>query len=444
MIKKVTGFIGRNRLLCKNKKYIVALSGGADSTALLIIMLRLGYNVEAAHCNFHLRGEESLRDENFCVDLCNKNHVKLHKAHFDTRTYAEVHKVSIEMAARDLRYAYFRQLKNDIGADAICVAHHCDDSVETFLMNLIRGTGIQGLTGISPINDDIVRPLLCVSRKEIEKYLNDIGQNYVTDSTNLINDVTRNKIRLDVIPLLESINPSVSNNIARTAERINEAMRVFNCSIHKSVNNVVVRKKDAVHIIIDKLKEQPSPEYTLYYILKNFSFTPDGIEHIYGNIDAAPGTEYRSKTHQLLIDRDTIIIEPADEEKEEKNMCIPETGIYVYNNQKFKFERFHRTKGFKINHSNNCCCLDAKNLNFPFFIRKTDKGDRFIPLGMKGSKLLSDYMTDRKMTLFDKRRQSVVTDSKGRIIWVVNERPDDRFRITDETTDIFQITMTIS
>ena len=195
---KVSDFIGKHQLLSHEGLHLVALSGGPDSVALLLVLRELGYKIEAAHCNFHLRGEESDRDEEFVKSLCNKLDIPFHIIHFDTREYATLHQVSVEMAARDLRYGYFRQLCQDIGAASVCVAHHRDDAVETLLMNLLRGSGIHGLTGIRPKNGAIVRPLLCVSREEIEQYLHSIGQDYVTDSTNLVNDVMRNKIRLEV------------------------------------------------------------------------------------------------------------------------------------------------------------------------------------------------------------------------------------------------------
>ena len=198
---KVSDFIGKHQLLSRDSLHIVALSGGADSVALLHILSELGYRIEAAHCNFHLRGEESNRDELFVKELCEKNNIPLHLIHFNTEEYASLHQVSIEMAARDLRYHYFSQLCQDIGAASVCVAHHRDDAVETLLMNLLRGSGIHGLTGIRPQNGLVVRPLLCLSRQEIEDYLHSIGQEYVVDSTNLTDDVLRNKIRHHVIPL---------------------------------------------------------------------------------------------------------------------------------------------------------------------------------------------------------------------------------------------------
>ena len=209
MWSKVEAYINKHKLLETSNLYLAALSGGADSVALLLLLKEGGFNVHAAHCNFRLRGAESDRDEAFCVELCRQQGVELHRAHFDTREYAAVHKVSIEMAARELRYRWFSQLREDIGASGVCVAHHRDDSVETVLLNLVRGTGLRGLTGIQPRNGDVLRPLLCVSRAEIEQYLTDRGQGYVTDSTNLEADVMRNKIRLQLIPLLKTLNPSV-------------------------------------------------------------------------------------------------------------------------------------------------------------------------------------------------------------------------------------------
>ena len=222
MWSKVETYIKKYNLLNTNDLYIIGLSGGADSVALLLMLKEGGFNVHAAHCNFLLRGAESDRDEAFCVSLCQQLGVELHRAHFYTRTYAESHHVSIEMAARELRYKWFEQLRQDIGAVGICVAHHRDDSVETVLLNLVRGTGLRGLTGIQPRNGSILRPLLCVSRAEIEAFLAEKGQEYVTDSTNLEADVQRNIIRLEVLPLLRRLNPAVAENIQRTAENLSE------------------------------------------------------------------------------------------------------------------------------------------------------------------------------------------------------------------------------
>ena len=251
MWSKVDAYIKKYKLLKYSDLYFVALSGGADSVALLLLLKEHGFNVHAAHCNFRLRGAESDRDEAFCVELCRGLGVELHRVHFDTRAYADLHKVSIEMAARELRYGWFAQLCKDLGAAGVCVAHHRDDSVETVLLNLVRGTGLRGLTGIKPLTSHgdrpslsqtshgvcppvrLVRPLLCVSRAEIEAFLAERGQKYVTDSTNLEADVLRNKIRLQVLPMLRELNPAVSENIQRTAENLAEAQEVLDAVVGK-------------------------------------------------------------------------------------------------------------------------------------------------------------------------------------------------------------------
>ncbi len=426
---KIQRYIDSYSLLAPKSKVLVALSGGADSVALLRLLLTLGYKVEAAHCNFHLRGEESVRDEEFCRQLCEDHNVPLHLAHFDTKTYATLHKVSIEMAARDLRYNYFIQLRHDNGFDAVCVAHHKDDSVETVLLNLIRGTGIEGLKGIAPKNGHIVRPLLCIDREEILSYLSSIKQDYVIDSTNLEDDVQRNKVRLNLIPLLKEINPAASRNIAKVAQRVYDTLPMLDDAVTQSITRTVTQQDDRIRIDINRLKQEKSPEVTLWYILKDKGFSSSQVEQIFASLSSQSGREWTSATHALVIDRQTIIVEPADDANH-KRMLIPETGTYIYNeNRKFRFSLQTIDSDFILSRQSDTVCLDADKISFPLTIRRVQKGDSFVPFGMKGKKLLSDFLTDRKMSLFDKRRQLVVTDASDRIVWVVGIRPDDRCRI---------------
>lgn len=442
---RISRFIEDNHLLNKDEKCLVALSGGADSVALSLVLLGLGYDVEAAHCNFHLRGKESDRDEMFCVEFCKTNSIPLHIAHFDTASFARLHKISIEMAARKLRYSYFRQLLPDTGATAVCVAHHRDDSVETVLMNLIRGTGIHGLTGISPKNGDVVRPLLCVSRQDIEDALHLAGQDYVTDSTNLVDDVVRNKIRLDVLPLMRQINPSVGESIAKTAMRVDEVAGVFDDVVGKAAAHVVSGSDNGVmRLSLAALKTAPAPEHVLFSILKDCNFTSPQVEQIYRAAGSEPGRVFSSSSHRLLVDRADIIIEPLCDGND-RQMKIPEDGLYVYDdNTKFRVERRDFAPDMEISKSSDCIYADLSKVTFPLVVRKTVAGDRFIPFGMKGSKLVSDYLTDRKMTLFDKQRQLVVTDSSGKIVWLVGQRPDNRCRITGDTGAVLILTLIVS
>ncbi|ERK00051.1 tRNA lysidine(34) synthetase TilS [Hoylesella pleuritidis] len=429
-LKTISDYISHYKLLKVNGKYLVALSGGADSVALLRVLLTLGYAVEAIHCNFHLRGEESDRDEFFCKTLCNKLGVTFHSVHFDTITYARQHKVSIEMAARELRYRYFERLCQDIDATAICVAHHRDDNAETVLLNLIRGTGITGLAGIAPRRGYIIRPLLGVNRQEIIEYLDSIKQDFVTDSTNLTDNVVRNKIRLHILPLLADINPSVSESIAKTADHVREATKYVESGVKAAVNQICKPTDRGCYISLDELKKTISVKYTLYEILKTYGFNSSQIKQIAESLNVETGKEWHSKTHTTLIDRGHLLIELIDD-KDILPLKIYEDGTYIYGREMtFYFLSKQINGNNEVFKKPNCVCLDARNIHYPLIIRKIKAGDRFVPFGMTGSKLVSDYLTDCKMPLFKKRRQLVVTNDEGKILWLVNQRPSNEFCIT--------------
>ena len=425
MWSKVERYINKHNLLNPNELYIVALSGGADSVALLLLLKNAHFNVHAAHCNFHLRGDESDRDEAFCVELCQRLGVELHRAHFDTREYAELHKVSIEMAARELRYKWFEQLRQDLGAAGICVAHHRDDSVETVLLNLVRGTGLRGLTGIQPRNGNILRPLLCVSRAEIETFLAKKGQKYVTDSTNWEADVQRNVVRLAVLPLLKRLNPAVAENIQRTAENLAEAQQVLNVAIANINSSNILNLSD--------LENYGSSEYLAFEWLKKYGFNGDQVRQI---LDAETGKIISSAMgYDVLKDRGRLIVEPALQPF--KPMRIPEEGTYVLDEDK----RFSvRKKPVYVSKEPHIVTLDAAKIQFPLTIRRVEEGDWMQPYGMKGRKLLSDLMTDLKMTVFEKRRQLVVVDNQGVAVWAVGLRVADFVAVTEVTNEVFELT----
>lgn len=437
---RVAAFVSAHKLFSGGGKYIVALSGGADSVALIKIMCSLGYNVEAAHCNFHLRGEESNRDEEFCVSLCAQMGICLHRIHFDTYEYATLHKVSIEMAARDLRYRYFEQLRMDIGADTVCVAHHQDDNVETILLNIVRGTGLNGLTGMSPRNGNIIRPLLCLTRKEILDYLETFGQKFVTDSSNLVDDVQRNKLRLNVIPLLEEINPAVKSNILKMSRWAGEASSVVDFSLSRAKESVMTFG-NCIEIDIAAVESFPSPEYLLWHILKDYGFNSAQITNISACLHFDTGKTWFSTSHELVINRDRLLLLPLDE-TEKLNKKIPEEGTYVFGEKiKLRIEKNIINDGYSISRQNNKVCLDASKVKFPLVVRNVSDGDRFFPFGMKGTKLVNDFLTDQKVPLPLKRRQLVVTDADGNIIWVVGRRPDGRFCISKRSIAAIEISL---
>ena len=431
LIDSVRAFIAKERLLASDALHLVALSGGADSVALLLVLKRLGYDVEAAHCNFHLRGEESDRDERFVVSLCEKLHVKLHLIHFDTKTYADLHQQSIEMAARELRYRYFEQLRQDIDAGEVCVAHHQDDAVETLLMNLVRGTGIHGLTGIRPRNGHVVRPLLCVSRSDILEFLNAVGQTYVTDSSNLVPDIVRNKLRLHIIPALRELNPAVSETIAKTAVRMGEVEKVYNRAVSDALSRLYVNHA----VSVEALLREPSPESLLYELLVPMGFAPAQVEQVYNSLAGEPGRMFQSPTHEAVIDRGRLVVE--ERTKPLPTMRIPESGVYQYaDGMKFRIEV---SDSVEVSKDPAVATLDADKVAFPLTIRPVQAGDRFHPFGMQGSRLVSDYLTDRKLTVFDKRRQLALTNPDGTILWLVGERTDQRFAVEANTRQVLTI-----
>ena len=427
MWSKVSAYINKHKLLNANDLYIVALSGGADSVALLLLLKEGGFNVHAAHCNFLLRGSESDRDEAFCVDLCRQLGVELHRAHFATREYAEAHKVSVEMAARELRYNWFEQLRKDIGAVGICVDHHRDDSVETVLLNMIRGTGLRGLTGIQPRNGYVLRPLLCVSRDEIEHFLAKRGQKYVIDSTNLETDVKRNKVRLQVLPLLRTLNPAVSDNIQRMVENVAEAQIVLDSLLDN------FKKHNTLEL--SELEKYGSSEYVIYEWLKNYGFNGTQAQQV---LEAETGKIMSSSQgYDVLKDRERLIIERTL--KPFNPMRIPEEGMYVLDE---KMRLSLRKCAAYVSKKPFVATFDAQKVVFPLTVRRVEEGDWMIPFGMRGRKLLSDLMTDRKMTVFEKRRQLVVVDAQDVIVWAVGLRIADSVAVAETTQSVLELILT--
>ena len=439
-LRKIEQFIEQKELMNNSQLYLVALSGGADSVALLLALKKLGYNIEAAHCNFHLRGEESDRDEDFCKNLCRELDIKLHLAHFDTQTNASLHGISIEMAARNLRYNYFKALLKDINASAVCVAHHKDDSAETLLLNLVRGTGIEGLTGIKSKNNRIVRPFLCVRRNEIVNYLEQQNQLFVTDSSNLVNDVQRNKIRLDVMPLLQTINPLVVEHLNQTGEYIEEAASILNTALEQMQNRVVLLKTEEQTIVdIERLEKEQSSNYLLWYILKNYGFNAAQIKQISCGLKTSVGRVWESTTHALTINNNKIIVEPLFT-CDTKEYRLIEEGLYHLNSKlsiEIKKEPYSIDNGFSKDPKD--VWIDADKVVFPLSVRLIKEGDRMIPLGMKGSKLISDILTDTKVSYFDRQRQYVLLNNDQQIIWLVGRRIDDRYKITSSTKTVLKI-----
>lgn len=433
--EKVKNCIARHELLGREHPVLVALSGGADSVALACVLQDLGYKIEAAHCNFCLRGAESDRDEAFVTDFCQRRKIVLHRRCFSTHAYAHEHHVSIEMAARTLRYDFFEQLLQERELDSVAVAHHREDNTETVLLNLLRGTGIRGLRGIQYRNGKVVRPLLDVSRQEIEDYLAECHQDYVTDSTNLQDEVQRNKIRLNVMPRMREIYPNVDESIHQGARRLSDAFRIYEYGMDLLMQQVVQGNR----ILLEELNRTPAPETVLYEILNRMDFNPAQVAAIYEQQGGESGKVYESPTHRLLRDREALVFEKKAVRPVRLEKVLPLEGIMrVTDDVTFLISRSSYSSGGPLPREKNVICMDLDKVEFPLVVRTPQTGDRFMPFGMKGMKLVSDFLTDLKKNVFEKERQLLVC-SGDKIAWVVGERPDDRFRVTEHTRHILRI-----
>lgn len=418
MIEKLRAYIEREIGLEAGSFILIALSGGADSTALLLILKELGYKLHALHCNFHLRGEESNRDQAFVEELCKEQDVPFSVRHFNTEEEAKRRGISIEMAARDLRYNWFREMlkaltQSGSGEGVIAVAHHRDDQAETILLNLLRGTGVRGLVGMQPQHDGIIRPLLCMSREEILGYLRQKGQSYVTDSTNSERTYLRNRIRLDVIPLLQSINPSAVEHLCLAGDNVRESLPYYIKGIEAAFKEFGITEEA---FPLSALTSRT----LLHEWLSGKSFNQAQEEEMQRAAESSVGKMWHSKTHTILHDRKALILAPLSnipnvpQIKQEIVSCIGETGPDI-------------------------AYFDADLVIKPIEVRPVQEGDAFVPFGMRGRKLISDYLTDRKLNRFEKTDTFVATCGED-IIWLIGHRSDNRYRVTEKTTCILKLT----
>ena len=434
----------------------VALSGGADSTALLMALVAMGCHVEALHCNFELRGRESDADEAACRRLCRRYGVPLTVRHFRTRAFAQRQGMSIEMAARELRYEWFADVVRQRGLAALCVAHHRDDNIETMLLNLIRGTGLRGLTGMKPVTRRkdglvVVRPLLGVTRADIESWLTAEGASWQTDSTNLSSDAAqRNTIRLELLPLLETMNPRVRETLAATAQRLNDAQLL--CDDAMTHVRHKVSGRDATHamtIDIDALRQTAAPSLVLYELLSPAGFTGDQVTDIMSHLDGDPGHVWLAKGGaRLLRDRGRLLLDAerlstdVDTRRSAtaEATVMPLDGRIELSGVCLNVRRRPVDATFVIPRQATVACFDLSRLTLPLTLRRTRMGDRFRPFGMEGTRLVSDLLTDAKVSLFERERQLVVC-SGDEIIWVVGRRVAAGHEVTADTRHAMTITL---
>lgn len=424
----------------EDRRVLVALSGGADSMCLLTALLRLGYKVEAAHCNFHLRGTHSDNDALFVQRHCQQQNVPLHLTDFDTKYEAELHGESIEMAARRLRYAWFEEVIQTTGIQILCVAHHLNDNVETTLLNLTRGTGIRGLTGMARHHKHIVRPMLTLTRQEIEDFLEEESIDFVTDHTNTDTRFRRNKIRHEVLPLLHSINPSVDQAIADTMQHLSGTACLAEYAVNH-LRNILCKDVDK-GIDIDKttLLSLPFPtegrQALLHELLAPYQFSPV-LSDIFAGFSKEPGSIFESRDYIATHTAKGLSIRMKPKHCPPLALPFNDT-VLLPNGTLLQTQCLARTELPEIPRSVDTACLDAEKVKETLHCRSIQEGDRFRPFGMHGTKLVSDYLTDRKRSRIEKMATCVVCDG-SQIVWLIGERPDDRYAITSNTRNILLI-----
>ena len=434
---RIEAFIAQEKLLVPGSRVIVGLSGGADSVALLAVLTHLGYACVACHCNFTLRGDESYRDRNHAKEIAEQLQATFVETTFDTTAHARAEGISIEMAARQLRYEWFEQMRIEHNAQAIAVAHHRDDNAETILLNLTRGTGLAGLTGMSPRNGDIVRPMLCVSRDEVIEYLTQQQLPYVTDSTNLEAIYTRNKLRLEVIPMLREINPAFDNCIERTIGYLRGSEKFYRATIDEWKARCCREEKENLYINLSAVHNSPAPTTLLFEITSPLGFNASQIEAM-ATEALASGRQFLSPTHRAVSHRDELIIGPITHTTHDDTLATwSERESTTQCNISLSY---HQAKDYEIVRSNNTACFDLDKVKFPLTLRRWRVGDTFIPFGMRGRKKVSDYFSDHKYSLLQKEQALLLCDSE-KILWIVGERACNQARISDHTTHVIEVTL---
>lgn len=435
MIKKFEKYYQKNNLFAKTDKILLTVSGGKDSMAMFHFFYESKIPFGVAHCNFNLRGNEADKDEELVKEVAKKHQIPFYSIAFNTKEYATENGISIQMAARELRYDWFEKIRQENDYQYIATAHHQNDVAETMLINLTKGTGLSGLHGISNKSKFIVRPMLCFCREEIEKYIKKQSITYREDLSNADTKYFRNAIRHQIIPKLAKLNPSIITTLNEEAARFFEIESILHEKINSEKEKCFEYRSETIKINIEILKILKPLNTYLYYFLKEFGFNFSDVKDIIDGLENQSGKTYYSSTHLIVKDREFLILK-----KNENQAFIPIT-INSFEEIPFIYQLITVSDNFKINFSNNFAYLDADKIRFPLILRTWVTGDFFQPFGMKGDKKISDYLTDKKVSMIDKKNIKVVVGVNGDILWLVGHRINDNFKITSSTKTILLLSV---
>ena len=445
MLRTFEKHIHCNFPFLSNKKLLIATSGGIDSVALTHLLHLLQFKISLAHCNFRLRGIDSDTDEIFIKTEAEQLKINCFTTSFNTEAFAKKNGISIQMAARELRYNWFEEIRKNNHFDYILTAHHADDNLETFLINLSRGTGLDGLTGIPAVNNSIVRPLLPFSRKEIITFVKNNNLLWREDKSNTETKYLRNKLRHDIIPLLKELNPNFITSFTKTIENLQGSKQVVTDKIAEVEAQVIHKKEDVLELDIQKIKALKNPKIYLFEILKTYGFSE--WEDVYNLLEAQTGKNVFSSTHRLIKNRNFLLLSRVNSSTNRYDIVTIAKnvkGVNILNKEtsqvdlKLKIEQVLPSKIEQYKTNKNRIHIDEEALKYPLYVRKWEKGDYFYPIGMEGKKKLSKYFKDEKLSLLDKESIWLLC-SENKIVWIIGKRLDNRFKIDKNTTKILKI-----
>ncbi|MEA3445905.1 MAG: tRNA lysidine(34) synthetase TilS [Bacteroidota bacterium] len=434
MLKNFQDFINDKELFESNETILLAVSGGIDSVVMLDLMNSAGYSFAIGHCNFNLRSKESDGDEELVSSLAEKYDAAFHNISFGTKEYANENGISIQMAARELRLKWFEEIRQTNGYGKIALAHHRNDEIETFFINLSRGTGIRGLTGMKAKNHHIIRPLLFAGRKEIGDYCENHDLSYREDSSNAKQEYYRNKIRHSIVPVFRDLNPRFSLNMSENIERLRQVEQIFHQAITEAYERCTTRKNNEVYFSISELKKLDPLSTYLFEFIREFNFTNSDLPEIMTSLDGSSGKMFYSPTHRILKDREHLIITILGA-NDRHNYYIDRGTEEIDKPLHLCFELVKKTEFGEINKSPAYAYLDYDKLNFPLILRRWKNGEYFMPFGMEHLKKLSDFFIDQKMSIIEKEKIWILA-SNEHPVWITGRRIDNRYKIDEKTENI--------
>lgn len=432
-VKKFTDFIEQNHLFIHGNKVLAAVSGGMDSVLMVHLLKSAGFNFGIAHCNFQLRGDESTADEAFCKNLAQQTGVSFHTIKFDTQLYVAENKISIQMAARDLRYNWFEQVRQQEGYSVIALAHHQNDAIETILLNLTRGTGIAGLHGILPKNGALVRPLLFLNREEIQSLITENGYNYVEDSSNASVKYARNKIRLAIIPKLKELNPGLEKTFENNLRHFRDMETLLEVRLEELKKELFISQGDEIHLSIAAVKNLNPKRLLLFKLLQEYGFNETAVDDLIASLDKHPGRVFEAAGYKLILDRAHIILVKNPVEQQ---IVVINENDHTVNYGHYKLTLLHDDSPLIIKDNPMAVAVDTDLLIYPLTIRSWQQSDNFYPLGMKTRKKLSDFFINKKIPLHVKNEIPLLINGNNEIIWIGGYRLDERYKVNKNTKKV--------